>query len=81
MPKKYFLNPFLGHFQKSETGSENMSRSVMLLVLKNCLKKHSSLINDWVIDVWSQCKKCDGGKKGREWEGTSSGLGFWFEGN
>ena len=25
--KKYFLNPFLGHFQKSVTGSENMCRS------------------------------------------------------
>ena len=27
--KIIFLNPFLGHFQKSETGSENMSRSVI----------------------------------------------------
>ena len=32
-----------------------------LLVFKNGLKKHSSLINDQVIDVWSQCKKHDGG--------------------
>ena len=27
--KIIFLNLFLGHFQKSETGSESMSRSVM----------------------------------------------------
>ena len=27
MPKKF--NPFLGHFQKLETGSESMCRSVM----------------------------------------------------
>ena len=36
-----------------------------LLVLKNGLKKHSSLINDRVIDVRSQCKKRDGGTEGR----------------
>ena len=35
-------------------------------VVLNGIKKHSSLINDWAVDVWSQCKKCDGeGKEGR----------------
>ena len=29
MPKITFLNPFLGNFQKSVTGSENMCRFVM----------------------------------------------------
>ena len=27
--KQSFLNPFLGHFQILETGSESMSRSIM----------------------------------------------------
>ena len=27
--KNHFLNPFLGHFLKSETGSESISRSIM----------------------------------------------------
>ena len=65
----------MGHFQKSETGSESMSRSVMASSLKkNGLKKCSSLTNDWVIDVWSQCKKRDGGK-GRG-EGPARVWGF-----
>ena len=40
-----------------------------LLVIKNYLKKCSSLKNYWVIDVWSQCKKCD------KEEGTQLGFG------
>ena len=45
---------------------------------KMVLKKHSSLIIDRVIDVWSWCKKRDGGEEEEEEEGrTSSGLGFW----
>ena len=43
------------------------------LVLKNGLRKHSSLINDWVIDVWSWCKKREGEGKVMN---TSSGLGL-----
>ena len=67
----------MGNFQKLETGSESMYRFAWLLVFKNGLKKHSSLINDWVIDVWSQCKnvthlckKKNYGGKGREGPGS-----------
>ena len=40
--KKLNFNPFLEHFQKSETGSKSMCRSVMASSFKNGLKKCSS---------------------------------------
>ena len=40
-----FLNPLLGHFQKSETGSKSMCRSLMASSFQNCIKKCSSFKN------------------------------------
>ena len=49
-----------------------------LLVFKNGLKKCSSFKNYWVIDVWSWCKKRDGG--GEE-KGTKLGFGVLMAGS
>ena len=69
MPKITLKKSFLGHFQNQWLDPKVCADLSWLLVLKNGLKKHYSLINDWVIDVWSWCKKCDRGKKGREGKG------------
>ena len=56
---KYFIKtPFWGT-------SKVCADLSLFLVFKNGLKKFSSLTNDWVIEVWSQYKKCDEGEKGR----------------
>ena len=65
---------FWGTSKNQKLDPKVCADSSWLLVFKNGLKKHSSLINDQVIDVWSWCKKRVGGGE----EGTSSGLGFWL---
>ena len=71
----FFKTPFWGTSKNRRLDLKVCADSSWLLVFKNGLKKHSSLIIDRVIDVWSQCKKRDGGGE----EGTSSGLGFWYQ--
>ena len=63
--KIIFLTPFWGTSKNQRLDLKVCADPSWLLVLKNGLKKHSSLINDWVIDVWSRCKKPDRGGKGR----------------
>ena len=50
-PKIIFLNPFLGHFQKSLTGSESMCRSIMASSFKRWSKKSSSLKKSAILMV------------------------------
>ena len=38
---------------------------------------NTCLINDWVIDVWSWCKKCDRGGKGRGEGGGGGPAQVW----
>ena len=54
LKKKHILR----HFQKLETGCNSICRSVMASGFQ---KWCYSLKNYRVIDVWSQCKKCDWG--------------------
>ena len=68
----FFKNPFWGTSKNCRLDPKVCTDLSWLLVFKNGLKKHSSLINDRVIAVWSQCKKCDKGKKGRR-EGKGRG--------
>ena len=65
----FFKTPFWGTSKNRRLDLKVCADSSLLLVFKNGLKKHSSLIIDRVIDVWSRCKKRDGGGKGREGKG------------
>ena len=56
--------PFWGTSKNQRLDLKVCADSSWLLVFKNGLKKHSSLIIDRVIDVWSRCKKRDGGGDG-----------------
>ena len=57
--------PFWGTSKNRRLDLKVCADSSWLLVFKNGLKKHSSLIIDRVIDVWSRCKKRDWGTEGR----------------
>ena len=57
----FFLNnflkpPFLGTSENRRLDLLICADPSWLLVFKNGLKNHSSLINDWVIYVWRWCK-------------------------
>ena len=55
--QNHFLTNFFGHFKNQWLDPKVCVDPSWLLVIKNGLKKQSSLINNWVIDVWSWCKK------------------------
>ena len=61
----FFKTTFWGTSKNQRLDLKVCADSSWLLVVKNGLKKHSSLIIDRVIDVWSRCKKRDGGGEGR----------------
>ena len=70
----FFKTTFWGTSKNRRLDLKVCADSSWLLVFKNGLKKHSSLIIDQVIDVWSRCKKRDGGGEGEE-EGRGRGGG------
>ena len=73
--KKYLKKiSFWGTSKNRRLDLKVCADSSWLLVFKNGLKKHSSLINDRVIDV-IDVKNMMEERNGGE-EGTSSGLGF-----
>ena len=71
----FFKTPFWGTSKNRRLDLKVCADSSLLLVFKNGLKKHSSLIIDRVIDVWSRCKKRDGGEGRRGGGGDQLGFG------